>query len=301
MRLGMPYTATASFDTAGRTMMGLAPSAYAELFEGFATAPLAFGANCGVGAADLLVSVLGMSATRPQAKIIAKANAGVPQWHGAHIHYSGTPELMADYARPGGRCRGAASSAAAAATSPTHVAAMRRALDAYRPGERPTVREHRRRARGAGLAAARRRAPRAPRPPPQPRGDVILRFRSAPEARRPARSLPQPRPPRAFSRTRLKALIEDGLRARRRRGRRRSRAQARPPARWSTLDAPPAQEPPIAGEDIPLDVVFEDEHLIVVNKPAGLVTHPAPGHSTGTLVNALIRHCGAMRSPASAA
>ena len=44
-------------------------------------------------------------------------------------------------------------------------------------------------------------------------------------------------------------------------------------------------------EDIPLDVVYEDEHLVVVNKPAGFVVHPAPGHYTGTLVNALLHHC----------
>ena len=44
-------------------------------------------------------------------------------------------------------------------------------------------------------------------------------------------------------------------------------------------------------EDIPLDVVYEDDHLVVVNKPAGLVVHPAPGHYTGTLVNALLHHC----------
>lgn len=46
------------------------------------------------------------------------------------------------------------------------------------------------------------------------------------------------------------------------------------------------------GEDIPLDVVFEDDDLIVINKPPGLVVHPAPGNLTGTLVNALISHCG---------
>ena len=46
------------------------------------------------------------------------------------------------------------------------------------------------------------------------------------------------------------------------------------------------------GEDIPLNIVFEDAHLLVVDKPAGLVVHPAPGHESGTLVNALIAHCG---------
>lgn len=44
-------------------------------------------------------------------------------------------------------------------------------------------------------------------------------------------------------------------------------------------------------ENIPLDIIFEDEHMLAVNKPAGMVVHPAPGHSTGTLVNALLHHC----------
>ncbi len=136
--LGMPYAATASFDTAGRTMMGLSPETYAAMFEDFDTPPLAFGANCGVGASDLLVSVLGMTARRPQAKVIAKANAGVPQWHGAHIHYSGTPELMADYARLALDC-GASIVGGCCGNKPAHVAAMRHALDDYRPGERPDM------------------------------------------------------------------------------------------------------------------------------------------------------------------
>ena len=53
-----------------------------------------------------------------------------------------------------------------------------------------------------------------------------------------------------------------------------------------------ADDSHIVGEDIPLDVVFEDHDLIVVNKPAGMVVHPAPGTPSGTLVNALIHHCG---------
>ena len=48
----------------------------------------------------------------------------------------------------------------------------------------------------------------------------------------------------------------------------------------------------LKGESIPLDIRFEDEHLIVISKQAGLVCHPAPGHESGTLVNALIAHCG---------
>lgn len=53
-----------------------------------------------------------------------------------------------------------------------------------------------------------------------------------------------------------------------------------------------AEESHIGAEDIPLDVVFEDDDLIVVNKPTGMVVHPAPGTPGGTLVNALIHHCG---------
>lgn len=53
-----------------------------------------------------------------------------------------------------------------------------------------------------------------------------------------------------------------------------------------------AEESHIEGEDIPLQIVFEDDDLIVVNKPAGMVVHPAPGTPSGTLVNALIHHCG---------
>ena len=48
----------------------------------------------------------------------------------------------------------------------------------------------------------------------------------------------------------------------------------------------------VAPQDIPLDVVYEDGDVIVVNKPKGLVVHPAPGHPDGTLVNALLHHCG---------
>src|SRR5689334_19812868 len=57
-----------------------------------------------------------------------------------------------------------------------------------------------------------------------------------------------------------------------------------------TLPEPEEAEP--AAEAIPLDIVYEDDALIVIDKPAGLVVHPAAGHETGTLVNALIAHCG---------
>ncbi|WP_250157577.1 RluA family pseudouridine synthase [Tianweitania aestuarii] len=62
------------------------------------------------------------------------------------------------------------------------------------------------------------------------------------------------------------------------------------------IAVPPAEDPEPQGENIPLDVLFEDEHLIVINKPAGLVVHPGAGNWTGTLVNALIHHCGSSLS-----
>ena len=59
-----------------------------------------------------------------------------------------------------------------------------------------------------------------------------------------------------------------------------------------TVDVPEPRETALTPQDIPLDVVYEDDDVIVVNKPTGLVVHPAPGHPDGTLVNALLHHCG---------
>lgn len=63
-----------------------------------------------------------------------------------------------------------------------------------------------------------------------------------------------------------------------------------------TLSLPDPVSVDVVPQDIPLDVVYEDEDVIVVNKPKGLVVHPAPGHPDGTLVNALLYHCGASLS-----
>ena len=68
---------------------------------------------------------------------------------------------------------------------------------------------------------------------------------------------------------------------------------ARPPGgEPATVDVPQLRETALPPQDIPLDVVYEDDDVIVVNKPTGLVVHPAPGHPDGTLVNALLHHCG---------
>ena len=63
-----------------------------------------------------------------------------------------------------------------------------------------------------------------------------------------------------------------------------------------TIDVPEAVAAEPRGEDIALDIVYEDDDIIVIDKPRGLVVHPAAGHETGTLVNALIAHCGASLS-----
>jgi len=58
-----------------------------------------------------------------------------------------------------------------------------------------------------------------------------------------------------------------------------------------TLEIPEAQPLELTPQDIPLDILYEDDQLLILNKPAGLVVHPAPGHPNGTLVNALLAHC----------
>ncbi len=133
---GMPYTVTASFDTAGRTMMGLRPPELVDVFTELPIAPVAIGANCGVGASDLLLAIQQMR--RDDLVIIAKSNCGIPQFRGAEIEYTGNPELMGHYstlaidsgARIVGGCCG---------TSPTHLAEMRRKIDLHERGEAPAL------------------------------------------------------------------------------------------------------------------------------------------------------------------
>ena len=139
---GMDYVFTASFDTAGRTMMGVSPSRLPGMAGEMEPAPVAVGANCGVGATDLLFSILDMTdgdgGPRGELAFIAKANCGVPRVSGDKVVYTGTPETMAAYVRMAvdagvriiGGCCG---------TSPDHLAAMRRAMDDHRRGERPTL------------------------------------------------------------------------------------------------------------------------------------------------------------------
>ena len=98
----------------------------------------------------------------------------------------------------------------------------------------------------------------------------------------------------SLSRSRAKSLVKDGVVRESRSGRENvqtdPRASVVPGTRYivEMPDPVPAIPEP---EDMPLDILFEDEHLILVNKPAGMAVHPAPGSWQGTLVNALLFHC----------
>jgi len=134
----MPWCGTMSFDTAGRTMMGVTSADMTAMVEKLDNKPLAFGANCGVGASDLMRTVLGFVAQGGERPVIAKGNAGIPKYVDGHIHYDGTPDLMADYACLA-RDAGAHIIGGCCGTMPEHLAKMREALETRPRGDRPSL------------------------------------------------------------------------------------------------------------------------------------------------------------------
>ncbi|HRE19526.1 MAG TPA: RluA family pseudouridine synthase, partial [Rhabdaerophilum sp.] len=98
-----------------------------------------------------------------------------------------------------------------------------------------------------------------------------------------------------FSRARLQTLIADGH-VKIDGVAERSASRKLKGAETISVVLPPPEPASPPGETIPLDIAYEDEDLVVVNKPAGMVVHPSNGHERGTLVNALIHHCGASLS-----
>ncbi|MDO6725431.1 MAG: betaine--homocysteine S-methyltransferase [Cognatishimia sp.] len=134
---GMDWCGTMSFDTAGRTMMGVTSADLVKLVEELPNPPIGFGANCGTGASDLLRTILGFSAQGTERPVISKGNAGIPKYHEGHIHYDGTPELMADYAVMA-RDAGATIIGGCCGTMAEHLVAMREALETRPRGERPS-------------------------------------------------------------------------------------------------------------------------------------------------------------------
>ncbi|HVI91755.1 MAG TPA: betaine--homocysteine S-methyltransferase [Dongiaceae bacterium] len=138
-KAGLPIVTTCSFDTNGRTMMGITPADFAQFVQTLDPKPVAYGANCGVGASDLTATILQMAkAAQPGDIIVAKGNCGIPFYDEGKIKYNGTPELMADYA---GLVRdaGARIVGGCCGTSPEHLKAIRTSLDSHQPGEAPTM------------------------------------------------------------------------------------------------------------------------------------------------------------------
>lgn len=126
----LPICATLSFDTAGRTMMGVTGAdAVTRLTE---VGVDAVGANCGNNLADTEAALAEMRAANPDMTLISKANAGMPQWVGAELHYSGSPEIMAAHAIRQ-RDAGVRIIGACCGSSPDHLAMMRQVLDGAIP------------------------------------------------------------------------------------------------------------------------------------------------------------------------
>ncbi len=134
--LDAPWVGTMSFDTAGRSMMGVTPTDLVTLVESLPNKPIAFGANCGVGAADLLRTLIGFAKGNPTMPILAKGNAGIPKYVHGHIHYDGTPELMGEYALLA-RDAGARIIGGCCGTKPEHLVAMKAALESRPKGDMP--------------------------------------------------------------------------------------------------------------------------------------------------------------------
>lgn len=137
--VGLPVVCTVSFDTNGRTMMGVSPSDFAELERSLTPRLAACGTNCGVGASEVVACIHNLAeAAGPDVVLIAKGNCGIPQYIDGKICYNGTPELMAVYARmaldAGARIIGGC-----CGTSPLHLKAMHEALVAHTKGASPEL------------------------------------------------------------------------------------------------------------------------------------------------------------------
>jgi methionine synthase I (cobalamin-dependent) len=138
---GLPIVTTMSFDTNGKTMMGISPADFVAFVNSLDPKPVAYGANCGVGASDLVATIVKLAeAAGPDDIIVAKGNCGIPYYEEGKIKYNGTPELMADYARIV-RDAGARIVGGCCGTSPEHLRSIRTALDAHQPGARPSAAE----------------------------------------------------------------------------------------------------------------------------------------------------------------
>ncbi|MEM9603627.1 MAG: betaine--homocysteine S-methyltransferase [Pseudomonadota bacterium] len=137
---GLPFVMTVSFDTNGRTMMGLTPTDVRQFQAAQATRPAAWGGNCGLGASEVVAALVTSQRETPLGvdALVAKANCGIPQYLDGKIVYSGTPEVMQRYAAlaidAGARIIGGC-----CGTTPAHLAAMRTVIDTHERGALPTL------------------------------------------------------------------------------------------------------------------------------------------------------------------
>ena len=136
----LPIVFTMSFDTNGRTMMGVGAADMMSLHQRLGVH--ACGTNCGIGASEVVAAILNMRTSQADCSdnpiLVAKANCGIPEFIDGEIHYNGTPEIMARYATMA-RDAGARIVGGCCGTSPEHVAAMRHALDNTEPGPVPAI------------------------------------------------------------------------------------------------------------------------------------------------------------------
>jgi 5-methyltetrahydrofolate--homocysteine methyltransferase len=132
----LPVVTTMTFDTRGRTMMGISPEQALQHLR--ALGPLAIGGNCGNGVAEIESVIQKMYATDQSVPLVAKSNAGIPEFIDGAIHYSAGPAEMADYAVKV-RSMGARIIGGCCGSSPEHVRAMVAKLKAT-PFEQPVIR-----------------------------------------------------------------------------------------------------------------------------------------------------------------
>ncbi len=138
-RTGLPIVCTMTFDTNGRTMMGVTPEAAAVFYTSAWPELAAFGANCGNGFGELVAAVAGIDVACDSDRVlVAKANCGIPEYVDGDIRYTGTPEMMKSYARLA-RDAGARIIGGCCGSTPAHIAALVEALDGYPRGARPTL------------------------------------------------------------------------------------------------------------------------------------------------------------------
>lgn len=121
----LPVCATMSFDTNGRTMMGVTPAQAVRTMKAWELA--AVGANCGNGIAEIENVIDAMHREVPEMRLIAKANAGIPQWRNNELLYDATPSIMGRYAQRV-RALGASFIGGCCGNGPSHIAAIAGAL-----------------------------------------------------------------------------------------------------------------------------------------------------------------------------